>query len=509
MRFGADEEVAADVRHFSRSLVRLAIEKREQIDTVALPAASGGELGDSVAALAGRHVLVAPFSNADQVVGVVYLEKQGMAGFAADAKRFLNEFSEVAGLFLSRAIERDDLVRQRDALERGLFARHDFQGIVTQDPAMLALLATVAQVADSTASILVRGETGTGKELVARALHANATRRHRPFVVIHCTALAANVLESELFGHVRGAFTGADRARAGRIASAEGGTLFLDEIAEIPIDVQAKLLRFLQFGEVQRVGSDSTDKVDVRIVAATHQSLAQLVKDGRFRQDLYYRLNVVELSLPPLRERPRDVALLLAHFLATHWRRAGETPRWSAASERALAVYEFPGNVRELAHVVERACLLARGPVLDVDLLPAEIASLAAKPLPPSARRPLHGVHRRGARGRAAARRRRRRARVRHRAHARARRQRVARGARVGRPSHLSPQAARPAQGQRRLTVSSGRQRPSPATPLCAARVSRTRQRRAWARVGRLDSGSLSPDSARSCRCFSALRARE
>jgi Nif-specific regulatory protein/two-component system response regulator HydG len=385
VRFGAEEDLGADVRQFSRSLVRLAIDKREQIDTVALPAA-GGELGDSVAALAGRHVLVAPFSNADQVVGVVYLEKQGAAGFAADAKRFLSEFSEVAGLFLSRAIERDDLVRQRDALERGLFARHDFQGIVTQDPAMLALLATVAQVADSTASILVRGETGTGKELVARALHANATRRHRPFVVIHCTALAANVLESELFGHVRGAFTGADRARAGRIAAAEGGTLFLDEIAEIPIDVQAKLLRFLQFGEVQRVGSDTTDKVDVRVVAATHQSLAQLVKDGRFRQDLYYRLNVVELSLPPLRDRPRDVALLLDHFLATHWRRAGEAPRWSAAAERALSVYEFPGNVRELAHIVERACLLARGPVLDVDLLPAEVASLAAKPLPPSAR---------------------------------------------------------------------------------------------------------------------------
>ncbi|HEY4120401.1 MAG TPA: sigma 54-interacting transcriptional regulator, partial [Byssovorax sp.] len=185
VRFGAEEDLGADVRQFSRSLVRLAIDKREQIDTVALPAA-GGELGDSVAALAGRHVLVAPFSNADQVVGVVYLEKQGAAGFAADAKRFLSEFSEVAGLFLSRAIERDDLVRQRDALERGLFARHDFQGIVTQDPAMLALLATVAQVADSTASILVRGETGTGKELVARALHAIATRRHRPFVVIHC-----------------------------------------------------------------------------------------------------------------------------------------------------------------------------------------------------------------------------------------------------------------------------------------------------------------------------------
>jgi Nif-specific regulatory protein/two-component system response regulator HydG len=177
---------------------------------------------------------------------------------------------------------------------------------------------------------------------------------------------------------VRGAFTGADKDRAGRIASAQGGTLFLDEIAEIPLDLQAKLLRFLQFGEIQRLGSDRTEIVKVRVVAATHRDLGALVREGRFRQDLFYRLNVVEIVLPPLRERRRDVALLLDHFLQKHWRRAGEAPRWTPTAARALAMYEYPGNVRELAHLVERACLLARSAELDVDLLPPEVAVLGS-----------------------------------------------------------------------------------------------------------------------------------
>jgi transcriptional regulator with GAF, ATPase, and Fis domain len=195
-------------------------------------------------------------------------------------------------------------------------------------------------------------------------------------VTLHCTALPATILESELFGHVRGAFTGADRDRTGRAASAHGGTLFLDEVAEIPAEAQAKLLRFLQFGEIQRLGSDKVEKVDVRVVSATHRDVAALVREGRFRQDLYYRLNVVDIVLPPLRERRRDVALLLDHFLRRHWRRAGETPRWTPAAARALASYAWPGNVRELSHLVERACLLARSAELDVDLLPPEIALL-------------------------------------------------------------------------------------------------------------------------------------
>ncbi|MBI4954641.1 MAG: sigma 54-interacting transcriptional regulator [Myxococcales bacterium] len=364
-------------RRFSRSLVRLAIQSKEQVTSASVAAdPSLAPLSESVLGLAGHAVLVTPLHDADEVYGVLYLERVGMGHFAADAQRFLAEVAEVGGLFLRRAVERDELRRQKASLEQGLYASHDFQGIVTQDPAMLDVLRTVAQVADADAPVLVRGETGTGKELVARALHVNGARRNKPFVALHCTALPGAILESELFGHVRGAFTGADKDRAGRIASAQGGTLFLDEVAEIPTELQAKLLRFLQFGEIQRLGSDRTEIVKVRVVAATHRDLGALVRDGRFRQDLYYRLNTVEVVLPPLRERRRDVALLLEHFLRRHWQRASETPRFTAAATRALSGYAWPGNVRELGHLVERACLLARGPELDVDLLPQEVALL-------------------------------------------------------------------------------------------------------------------------------------
>jgi Nif-specific regulatory protein/two-component system response regulator HydG len=246
---------------------------------------------------------------------------------------------------------------------------------------MIALLKTVAQVAESDATVLIRGETGTGKELIARALHVNSPRAQKPFVTLHTTALPGTVLESELFGHTRGAFTGADRDRAGRIASAHGGTLFLDEVAEIALEVQAKLLRFLQFGEIQRLGSDKTEKVNVRVIAASHQDLGALVKAGKFRQDLFFRLKVIELEIPPLRERTGDVPLLVKHFLARSWKRS-EPPRWTPRAERALYGHAYPGNVRELAHVVERASILATGPVLDVDLLPSDVSPASAAEAP-------------------------------------------------------------------------------------------------------------------------------
>ena len=255
-----------------------------------------------------------------------------------------------------------------------------FEGIIGRSSGLRRVLQMIEAVAWGDSTVLLLGETGTGKELIARALHVNSPRRAKPFVTLHTSALPGTVLESELFGHVKGAFTGADRDRAGRIAGAEGGTLFLDEVAEIAPEIQAKLLRFLQFGEIQRLGSDRTHKVDVRIVAATHQDLPALVRAGGFRQDLYFRLKVIELHIPPLRERPSDIPLLVEHFVRVHWRRAGQEPRWSARAERALASYAYPGNVRELAHAVERACILAPGPEMDVELLPAEIAGGAVTP---------------------------------------------------------------------------------------------------------------------------------
>jgi transcriptional regulator with GAF, ATPase, and Fis domain len=373
--------VSGEEHRFSRSLVRKAIATRSVLTSesaLADPRFAGAE---SIERMGPRAVLVVPLQHEGDVYGVVYLERLAPSGpFDPDAVRFVSDFAELAALFIRGAAEREGLRRRNRSLERDLFAQCDFRGIVTRNPRMLALLKMVGQVAASDATILIRGETGTGKELVAQAIHVNSVRSTGPLVVLHCTALPSTILESELFGHVKGAFTGADRNRLGRIASAHRGTLFLDEIAEIPPEAQAKLLRFLQFGEIQRLGTDRVEKVDVRVVAATHQNLEQLVQAGKFRQDLYYRLKVIDLELPPLRDRADDIPLLVESFLAES-ASSGERRHFSEEAIAVLAEYAYPGNVRELRHVVERACVLATGPVLDVDLLPADVL-VAAPPAP-------------------------------------------------------------------------------------------------------------------------------
>jgi len=362
--------VSAEERRFSRTLVRQAIETREIISSSRAHAAIDLASRESGIFLADRTVVVAPLAHEDEVFAALYLELPHARPEPA-IEMFLDELSQIGALAIKRALQHDESERRRRSLERELFAQFDFEGIVTQHPRMRQVLKVVTQVADADATVLVRGETGTGKELIARAIHLNSGRRGKPFVTIHCSALPQTVLESELFGHVRGAFTGADRDRAGRLASANGGTLFLDEVAEIPAELQAKLLRFMQFGEIQRIGSDRVEKVDVRIVAATHQDLAALIKDGRFRQDLYFRLKVIELFVPPLRERRSDIPLLVRRFLAEKWRRP-EPARLTPRAERALIDHDYPGNIRELAHMVERACLLATGPDVDAELFSIE-----------------------------------------------------------------------------------------------------------------------------------------
>jgi len=370
---------SAAERRYSRTLVREAIETGKVIYLPNLIEDDRFGSGESALVIGRCCALVAPLRHDGEVYGVIYLENRGRVdSFDEECRAFLAELAEVAGLFLLRASEREALRQRNRSLEQDLFSQNDFAGIVTRDQRLIELLRVVAQVAGADAPILVLGETGTGKELIARALHVNSPRRGRPFVTVHCSALPGTLLESELFGHVAGAFTDAKRDRPGRLASAHGGTLFLDEVGEIPIEAQAKLLRFLQFGEIQRLGSDRTEKVDVRVVAATHRDLRQMIREGLFREDLYFRLKVLDLKVPPLRERRGDILLLADHFLRRHWRRAGEKPRWTSRTERAITRYDYPGNVRELAHLVERACLLARGPELDLDLLPPEVAGTAA-----------------------------------------------------------------------------------------------------------------------------------
>ena len=259
----------------------------------------------------------------------------------------------------------------RGDLEAGLDATGE-AGMVGRSPAIRAILDVLFLAAPTGATVLIDGETGTGKELVARAVHRLSRRSRAPFVAVNCAALPETLIESELFGHERGAFTGADRAREGRFRQADGGTLFLDEVGDMPLGLQAKLLRVLQEGEVQPLGGERTQTVDVRLVAATNRKLEELVHAGKFRSDLYYRLNVVSLRLPPLRERREDVAPLAAHFLRSSGR------RFTGAAIAALEQYAWPGNVRELENLIERLAVLKPSGDLDVGDLPAEMRSAPA-----------------------------------------------------------------------------------------------------------------------------------
>jgi formate hydrogenlyase transcriptional activator len=253
--------------------------------------------------------------------------------------------------------------------EEPVRAKASFEGIVGQSAALRQALQLLEMVAPTDSTVLLRGETGTGKELIARAIHDRSRRKERALVKLNCAAIPSGLLESELFGHERGAFTGAVTHRPGRLELADQGTLFLDEVGDIPLELQPKLLRVLQEQEFERLGSTRTEKVDVRLVAATHRNLEGMIADNRFRSDLYYRLNVFPIEVPPLRERTRDIPLLVHHFVQEFARRMGKIIETVTDDTMdALTKYPWPGNIRELQNLIERAVLLSPGTVLRVPL---------------------------------------------------------------------------------------------------------------------------------------------
>lgn len=279
------------------------------------------------------------------------------------------------------ATERRQLARQVDLLQRQVEAPASSATFIGASPAMARVRDLIGRAGSAAGTVLITGETGTGKELAARAIHAASPRTERPFVALNCAALTESLLENELFGHAKGAFTGAGAARPGLIEHATTGTLFLDEIGTMPKSLQAKLLRALEAGEVRRIGENETRRVDVRFVAATNLDIQTAVDSGEFRSDLFYRLNVHRIHLPPLRERGDDVRLLVEHFLERYG--GGQVVGCTPAAWDALAAYTYPGNVRQLQHIVQRAVAVARGPHLDVDDLPEEVMAPRAAPAAP------------------------------------------------------------------------------------------------------------------------------
>ena len=285
--------------------------------------------------------------------------------------------------FEENARLREELQRERDYLREEVQVSMNFGRIIGESAALKKMLARVEAVAQTTASVLIQGESGVGKELVAHVIHARSPRSEAPLVKVNCASIPSELFESEFFGHVKGAFTGAHRDRIGRFQLADGGTLFMDEIAEIPLDLQGKLLRVLQEGEFEQVGSDRTRSVNVRVVAATNRDLDKAVEDGAFREDLFYRLSVFPIDVPPLRERGDDIVQLASHFLEKICQDFGHRPlSLSRQHLELMRNYDWPGNVRELKNVIERAAILSRGKVLRLDLAMADIPKPASSAAP-------------------------------------------------------------------------------------------------------------------------------
>ncbi len=276
-------------------------------------------------------------------------------------------------LLLERVASHLKLASENRLLREKIKSKQGFGGIVGRSPEMEKLYRLIAKVSRSAHPVLVQGESGTGKELVARAIHFTGPFRDRPFIPVDCGSLVPTLIESELFGYVRGAFTGAVRSKEGLLTIAQGGTIFLDEIAELPVDLQSKLLRAIQEKEIRPVGSTKSMPINVRILAATNRDLEVAVQDGKFRKDLYFRLNVVTLKIPPLRERKQDIPLLVSHFLEKLARSSGVQRDLSDEAMKLMLAHDWPGNVRELENCLERACALSSGPVMQVADLPTSI----------------------------------------------------------------------------------------------------------------------------------------
>jgi len=363
----------------SRAIIEKAFEAGQPLLSADATADARFGPSDSIEALAIRSTICCPLALRGQRLGVLHLDtRHATEAFSDDDLRLVGAIANQAAIAIANARLHHALRQENIQLRRALGSRHC---IVGESTAMRQLVALVRRVSQTDATVLLRGESGTGKEVVARTLHSLSPRRRKPIVCVNCAAVPETLLESELFGHEKGAFTGATERRIGRFEQANGGTVFLDEIAEMPPATQAKLLRVLQEREFQRVGGTRPVRVDVRLIASTNRDLEAAMQAGDFRRDLYYRLKVIEIVIPPLRERKDDIPLLCKHFLDEIARdMSRRPPAVTDHAMRVLQAYSWPGNVRELRNVLERAVVLGAGDTLTPDHLPPELRQQAGAP---------------------------------------------------------------------------------------------------------------------------------
>ena len=364
------KENALTIRQLSSSVVNQVLESGKGLISLDAQTDERFKEADSVILQQIKSVICTPLRQAGQLIGAIYMDSRiAVRQFDEASLKFLEAFASQSAIAISNLRLLENLQTENKRLKKQMQIHQLFPEIIGKSQAMIKVFEMIRDVADSTASVLIEGESGTGKELVARALHFHSSRKDQPFIPIFCGSLSENILESELFGHKKGAFTGATENKIGLFEEADKGTIFLDEIADISLNTQTKLLRIIQDGEIKRVGESQIRHVDVRIISATNKELWKEVEKGNFREDLYYRLNVINIKMPPLRERNGDIPLLADNFMKYFAEKNKKSVRgFDPAAMEHLFKYHWPGNVRELENAIERAVILSRNTYLTAEL---------------------------------------------------------------------------------------------------------------------------------------------
>ncbi|MBD3290003.1 GAF domain-containing protein, partial [candidate division KSB1 bacterium] len=365
------DNIAMDLTKISNSVVREALEENESVISYDVQSDDRFVGAESIVLQKIQSVTAVPLTLKQNAIGVIYLDSiHHRSGFTEASLPFLNAFAHQAAIAIENAKFYETLRQENRLLRQEIQGKNKFDKIIGNSPAMQQVFETMDNILNTDATVLIQGESGTGKELVARALHYNGLRKDKPFLALFCGALPESLLESELFGHKKGAFTGATSDKKGLFEAADGGTFLLDEVAELTPKIQIQLLRVLQEGEVKRIGETSIRKVNVRIIAATNKDLYEEMKKGNFREDLYYRLNVIPIKVPPLRERGKDITLLAHHFLDKYAARFNKSLKgFSQEAMQRIMSYPWHGNVRELENTLERAVVMSK----DAMIQPADL----------------------------------------------------------------------------------------------------------------------------------------